>query len=114
MVYIHVKNYSHFNRSMGKYINSKKQYQEEMRKGGYVPYDEGCQQAELSEKKLRKEYQLSKRAENIIRGVQSVAGRDGKVKLSDRMIDEMKDFGAIGRKKVDGLNSDKGGFYEDK
>lgn len=39
-MHIIVKKYEGFNRAMGKYIRSRKHYEEEMKKGGYTPYEE--------------------------------------------------------------------------
>lgn len=40
MIGIVVKKYEGYNRAMGKYIHSRKHYEEEMAKGGYIPFRE--------------------------------------------------------------------------
>lgn len=45
-----VKKWEHHNRALGKYISSKKQYYEELKKGGFVSYEEGQRLAESKER----------------------------------------------------------------
>ena len=59
-----VKNYEHYSNAFGKYISSKKQYDYEMKKGGYVPYEQGCDMAKSA--KIRKDYIPSKKAIEIV------------------------------------------------
>ncbi len=62
-----VKRYEHFNRSLGKYISTKKQYNDELKRGGYVPYEEGCRLAENKQKV--KTYKPSKECVEMMRTV---------------------------------------------
>lgn len=100
-MHIIVKNYEHFNRSMGnwdtpkgKYIKSKSQYENEMAKQGLKPVEQFGQVSEAS----RKEYKLSEKARAIIESARSSKDSKGRVKLSDRTIDAMKSIGALGKK----------------
>ena len=89
-----VKKYDHYNRAMGKRITSKKHYQEEMKKGGYIPYDQACQIAEsIEQKRNNPKLELSQKAREIIETAKLTADRKGNVKCGDRMIDAMKDVG---------------------
>lgn len=84
-----VKNYSHYNRALGKYIKSKRHYQNEMAKQGMVSYEKGRKLAEKAKKE--KPYKISDKALAIINSTHPDS--KGKVKLSDRAIDGMKDLG---------------------
>ena len=85
-----VKNYQHFNRSMGVHITSKKQYKNEMARRGFVSFSEGQQLVKKASES--KEYKPSKKALEIINSVKN-SERKGKVKLNDRAIDGMKSLG---------------------
>ena len=96
MANIIVKNYEHFNRSLpnwdtpkGKYIKSKSHYESEMKKAGMVRSDSFGQ---VSQPKL-KDYNLSDKARAILGSVR--ADKNGKVQLSGRQIQAMKEIGAI-------------------
>jgi hypothetical protein len=96
-----VKNYEHFNRSFGnwdtpkgKYIKSKAHYLDELAKSGMKQYDEFGQ----VEEPKRKEYELSKKGREIIQAAKNSKDKNGKVKLSDKTIDAMKEMGAINKK----------------
>ena len=45
-----VKDYQHYNRAMGKHIKSKRHYNQEMAKGGYVPLEQGKAMADAKQK----------------------------------------------------------------
>jgi hypothetical protein len=89
-----VKNYEHYNRSLGKYISSKKQYDEEMKKGGFVSFEKGCEIAERAREKLHKDYkELSPKATEIIKFAQLISDKKGNIKPSDKLIDGIKEVG---------------------
>ena len=48
-----IRRYEHYNSALGKYINSKKEYDYEMKSRGFVPYEKGCQMAESKEKESK-------------------------------------------------------------
>lgn len=88
-----VRKWEHYNRSMGKYIGSKKQYTEEMKRGGFVPYDEGCNLADRAAEKLHKPYILSPKAESLIKSARLMTDRKGKLNVGNRLIEGMKEVG---------------------
>jgi hypothetical protein len=94
MVYIQVKNYEHFNRSMGKWISSKKQYDEEMKKGGYVAYEKGEQLAEEARVRNKKHYdKLSEKTMRFLNQVKDTADKKGNIPVTDRFIKGLRENG---------------------
>ena len=112
-----IKNYEHFNRSLpnwdsskGKYIKNKDHYDSEMKKAGMVQVDQAGQVG----KPTLKDYKLSDKARAILQTVKQSADSKGRVKLSDRTIQAMKEIGAIKTKShpmENNLPGGKGGFY---
>ena len=88
-----VKNYSHYNSSMGKYIRSKREYLNEMAKGKYVDYDVACQIAEKARSNREKPFELSKKAREVIESARNSSDRKGKTHLSNRLVEGMKEVG---------------------
>ena len=95
-----IKRYEHFNRSFknwdtskGKYISSKKQYEEEMKRGGFVDYEKGSRIAEQNNIKNFDYKGLSPEAENVIKAARLISDNKGNIKPSDRLIDGMKQVG---------------------
>jgi len=89
-----VKKWEHYNRALGKHISSKRQYKEEMARGGYVPYEQGEQMAKDAQERLKKPYDgLSPKARAVIATAKLNKDKDGNVKLSDRTVDAMKEIG---------------------
>jgi hypothetical protein len=93
MVYIQVKNYEHFNKALpnwdtkdGKYIGSKAQYEKELKKGGFEPYD-GSGQVE------RKKYIPSENIKKVLHDVKSLADKKGNIRPTTQLIDKMKSMG---------------------
>lgn len=96
-----IKNYEHVNRSFahwdtvgGVHVKNKDHYDRLMKEQDMVSYETMQQQAEG--KKL-KEYNLSAKARAIIEAAKASKDKKGRVKLSDRTIDAMKETGAIGK-----------------
>ena len=84
-MYIIVKKYEHYNRSMGKYINSKKQYDEEMARGGYVPFDVAEKTPDIRDKQMKWVPSADlKKTLGEIQGQKEVGGR---------LVEKMKDMG---------------------
>jgi len=90
-----VKNYEHINRSLpnwdtpnGKYISSKRQYQEELAKGGFTKYD-GSGRPE------QKKWQPSENLQKALHEVKSMADKKGNVDIANngRLVDHMKKMG---------------------
>ena len=90
-----VKNYEHINRSFGnwdtpqgKYIKSKAQYQDEMARGGFKPYDG-------SGTPNRKEYKGSEDLKKTLYEVQKMADKKGNIHIANngRLVEKMKKMG---------------------
>jgi hypothetical protein len=114
-----VKKYEHHNTAFknwdspkGKYIRSKRQYVEAMKREGMVPYEQAAEMARRTEEKLQNpKLELSKKAHEIIETAKLIADRKGNIKPGDRMIDAMKDVGvAIGHPQLPKHYTKEGGF----
>lgn len=95
-----IKKYEHFNRSLpnwdtpkGKYISSERQYREELAKAGMKEVNSFGQVNSPS----RKDYKLSKKANEIIETARNSKNSRGEVQLSGRTIEAMKEIGAINK-----------------
>lgn len=90
-----VKRYEHYNRPMGKYIRSKRHYEEETARGGFVSLEKGKELAEKHKRDHYKPYDKpSDKAMGLIRSVADMRpNKDGKIKLYDRQVDAMKKMG---------------------
>lgn len=95
------KDFSHVNTAFsnwdtpkGKYIKSESHYKEEMKRGGYVTYEE-AQQRNKNEQERRssQKFKVSKPVLSILKEIKDKADKKGNVKLSDREIDAMKSMG---------------------
>lgn len=94
MTEIIVRNYEHYNRALGKRIYTKHQYSEEMKRGGFVPFERGQELARQACENNKKDYNyLSEKASEVIKSARSSTDRKGKVHMSDRLIDGMKEVG---------------------
>ena len=89
---IKVKNYEHYNRALGKYIRSKRHYEQELAKGGFVPIKEGEKLAQKARQNNHKKYEPSEKLLDIVRSAKAVS-KNGKIKPSDKLIDAMKEVG---------------------
>jgi len=87
-----VKNYEHYNRAMGKYITSKKHYENEMAKGGYVPYEQ-CQQQVANTLEKQKYKGVSEKTEKFCHQVKSLADKKGNIQWSNKLIKGLKEHG---------------------
>ncbi len=88
------KNYEHFNRSLGKQIRSKAQYQREMERQGFVSQEKGEQIAERARSANHKDYNgLSGKAEEVVKAAYQMKDSKGNIKCSDRLVDAMKEVG---------------------
>jgi len=90
-----VKNYEHINRSFsnwdtptGKYISSKSQYEKEMAKGGFTPYDG-------KDRNTQKKWKPSEDLQKTLHQVKSLADKKGNIRISDngRVVEHMKKMG---------------------
>lgn len=87
-----VKNYQHYNRELGMYINSKRQYFNELARRGLVPYEEGCKLAES--KKKTSTWIPSHDLKNMVRELYDKKNKE-KIVLGQhpRLVDGMKKLG---------------------
>ena len=91
MVEIISKDYNHFNRALGKQINSKKQYKEECKRQGMVTSEKGNDIAHKAKESNRNDYKPSKDTAQFYASLNKT--KDGKVKLSGRQLEFMKKKG---------------------
>lgn len=111
MVGIIVKKYEHFNRALGKQIHSKKHYDEEMKKGGFVSYEKGREDARNARDRNQKRYTPSPDALAIMRAAKNRTDKNGNVKLSGAMVDGIKKLGmAFGHEHRPRELREEGGF----
>ena len=102
---IKIKKYEHFNRAMGKYIGSKRQYQNEMSRRGLVSFEKGERRVEKFKNSYHKDYKgLSSKAQDIIRHAKQIKDNRGNIKLGDRAIEAMKKLGVNFGRKPDATN----------
>ena len=88
-----VKNYEHYNRTLGKYINTKKQYFEELKRGGFVTQEEGNRLAEKHQRE--KKWKPSQDCIEMIKATKNVADKNGNIVLGrhPKLVDAMKKKG---------------------
>ena len=84
---IHVRNYDHYNKALGKHITSKRHYEEEMKRQGCVPFEKGQELVAKSRANQRKDYKISDESARFMNEVKLTADKKGNVKLGDRAID---------------------------
>lgn len=122
MVYIISKNYEHFNKALpnwdspkGKYIRTKRQYVEAVKRAGLISYEKAEQLREAKEREAKNfKPNLSCQNREFLRSVQDKA-KGNKVKLTDRQIDYMIKTKAIKDRdsyynKLPKVYQEKGGF----
>jgi hypothetical protein len=96
MANIIVRNYEHYNRALGKYIRSKKHYEEELAKGGFIPFEKAEQLAESARQRNRKDYNgLSEDKMRFLHQVKDTADKNGKIQVTDRFVKGLKEHGVI-------------------
>jgi hypothetical protein len=84
-----IKNFQpHYNMALGKIIVNERQYKEEIKRGGYIPYEQAQEQV-ASNMEKRKNFQVSDKAMDWMRDVKSSADSKGNIKMSDRQIEAM-------------------------
>jgi hypothetical protein len=85
----------HFNRAMGKVILNERQYKDEMKRGGYISFDECKQKTDaIRAKQGQVSYdQMGDKAKGLAKAAHELSKRGrGNEKPSDRMIDAYKDL----------------------
>lgn len=94
-----VKHYAHHNRSFknwdtpkGKWISSKKQYDECMAREGMIPHEQAREIAHKRELEMVKSYDgIGDKAMELIKSVKK--GKNGKIRLGGKQIDGLKEVG---------------------
>jgi hypothetical protein len=86
------KNYEHYNRALGKYITNKRQYQDEMKRNGFVTQEEGNRLAEKHQEE--KKWKPSKGCIEMIQSVKNLS-KDGRIVLGQHqvLVDALKKKG---------------------
>ena len=91
------KKWDHYNRALGKYINTKRQYDNEMAKQGMVSFEKGKELAEKHKRDTHKPYDRpSEKAMALIRSFESQRpghNKNGKIRLNPQQIQGMKELG---------------------
>ncbi len=90
MANIIVKKYEHYNRSLGKYISSKAQYNEEMARGGYITQDKADAIAEKKQAERNRPYIASKELRELTTAVAETADSKGRIRPGGRAIEKFK------------------------
>lgn len=110
-----VKNYAHYNRSLGMQINSKEHYDRVCKEGNWVSYEQAEEIAAKTRKDKVKDYKISDESLAIIEAAKNSKDSKGNIKLGDRAIKALIDRKAIGKKIPDYMQlpsayQSKGGF----
>jgi len=87
-----------FNHAFGCFVESKAHYKKLMKERGLVPFEEADRLAEEFDTNNRRQssYELSPKAQDIIRSVRATADKNGNIKLGNRAINALMEIGAIG------------------
>ena len=85
------KHYEHYNRALGKYINNKGEYNEEMKRQGMISSGEANDIASKKQEELDAPYKPSKKCYEIMRACNF--DKKGKGKMPDRAVEELKKMG---------------------
>ena len=114
MVYINTyKGYQGYNHALGKYIRSKRHYEEEMKAQGAIPYEQ-AQEIVRNREEKRKQYSTSADAHAILEACKPHTDKDGNVKMPDRAVDALKKMGTTFERglpeKYRNLDVEQGGF----
>lgn len=84
-------NYDHFNRALNKRIRNKRQYQNEMKRQGLIPFEQAEEIAKKVREERHKDYKPTKETERFLHNISK--DKNGKVKLSGRQIEYMEKVG---------------------
>jgi len=80
--------FPHYNSAMGKYIHTKEDYRNEMKKGGYVPYD-----PKVEPKK--KPYKVSDDTRSLVKAIKRQSDSKGNFNPSGSLKGELRRRGAL-------------------
>lgn len=85
-----IKNFTpHYNVALGKVITSQKQYNEEIKRGGYIPYEQ-AQEVVANNLERRKKFSVSDECDVRTKNICDRGRKDGKARLNDSDIEFMK------------------------
>lgn len=87
------KDITHFNRELNKYITTRKQYKDELKRQGMVPYEQGKDMAERARQRQHQDYRPTTETRKFLYEVKNSADKNGKIKLSGRQIEYMEKMG---------------------
>jgi len=110
-----VKEYNHYNRSLGMQIKSKDHYDRVCKEGGWVSYEQAQEIADKARKEKIKPYKVSKESEELIKYANGIKDKKGNLKLGDVAINKLIEKKVIGKKipdymKMPSAYTNKGGF----
>ena len=114
MVYINTyKGYQGYNHALGKYIRSKRHYEDEMKRAGCIS-KEAADEIVKHKKESRKQYKTSKKAHEILEACKTHTDKKGNVNMPERAVEGLKELGVKFDRNLPeryrNLNVDKGGF----
>lgn len=96
----------HYNRAMGKFIRSERQYKEEMKRGGYCSHEEAKERVKRHYDRTHKPYVPTRKAHQIVEACHP--DRHGNVSMPGRAIDALKDMGVtFDKKKIEEMTKEK-------
>lgn len=102
------RNYEHYNRALGKYIKSKRHYEDEMKRQGMVSFEKGEQMAKDAQEKMHKDYKPNDEMIKFFYQVKGSVDKNGHLKLSGRQISYMEKMGVDFKRPED--KGTEGGF----
>jgi len=107
-----VKNYSHYNRALGKYITSRDHYEKEMAKGGYVSFEQAEKMAESYKARHSGGYNgISPKAMEVCKAAKEMADKKGNLRIGNRLQKGMEKVGvSFDMSKLPKHYQDKGGI----
>jgi len=106
-----IKRWAHYNRELGKYISTKKQYFDELKRQGFVPFEEGCRLAE--KKQSESKWIPSKDCIDVCKALYNKSDRKKLIYLSEypQIVEKMKEKGmTFDIDKLPKHYQEKGGF----
>ena len=105
---INIKEYQHYNRTMGKYIRSKTHYEEELARGGYVSQDKMDAATESNRQRMENNYKASDELRELTTEVAQTADKKGNIKPGDRAKDKFREMTKMTKKAPTGLGLEGG------
>ena len=104
-----------YNKALGCFVEGKEHYKRILKMKGLVPFDEADRLAQEFDKTHRPpdNFELSPKAQDIIRSLKLTADKNGNIHLGDRAIAALRELGAIGNDSIhEPCYSMQGGFSQ--